>query len=330
MNNIANINNLQKRQELFNETAIRKSLTQSIVEKDFWVCWTLGKLFEDSELSKRLVFKGGTSLSKVFNIIERFSEDIDLILDWTLLTEKNPKSDISKTKQEKLNKTINKSAIEYISGPLLMAISNILAPTCSVSLDRRDPHIINITYPSVYKDSYLRSDIRLEIGPLASWLPNSQHTISSYVAEEFPNVFTTPSSFVYVINAERTFWEKITILHHEAHRPETSQLPSRYSRHYYDVFRMAHSYIKERALTDLKLLNDVVAFKERFYPRSWAKYDLAKPGTLKLIPNEHVIKELKKDYDSMQNMIFGEYPSFNTIIKTIVELEIEINSLNQN
>ncbi len=103
MNNIATLN-IEEQANLFNEVAIKKNIPPAIVEKDFWVCWTLGKLFSDSELSKQLVFKGGTSLSKVFNLIERFSEDIDLILNWDLLTDNNPLANRSKTKQDKFNK----------------------------------------------------------------------------------------------------------------------------------------------------------------------------------------------------------------------------------
>jgi hypothetical protein len=130
---------------------------------------------------------------------------------------------------------------------------------------------------------------------------------------------------VRVIQAKRTFWEKATILHYEAHRPADSPLPGRYSRHYYDLARMAASPVKEAALAGADLLADVVAFKQRFYPRNWARYDLAVRGTLRLIPGNHALKALEADYRAMANMIFGQTPGFVDILAQLRTLEDEIN-----
>ena len=126
---------------------------------------------------------------------------------------------------------------------------------------------------------------------------------------------------------ERTFWEKATILHHEANRPEHLSMPPRYSRHYYDIYRMSQSPIKDYSLLSLNLLSKVVAFKMKFYPRAWAKYSEAKPGSLKLLPPSYRFSSLEKDYSAMKDMLFGNIPSFNDIIDTLTQLEIEINSL---
>ena len=316
-----------ERKELFSETANIKSISPAIIEKDFWVCWTLKRIFEHQTLSKLLMFKGGTSLSKVFHLIERFSEDIDMILDWRLVSSQDPLEQLSKTKQDKLNKEINKHAIEYIADELLPLIQETIEPTCSCSIDNENPHNINIKYPSAFSDDYLRPEVLLEIGPLASWLPSDNYSIRPYAAEAFPDVIRQAECKVNAIKAERTFWEKATILHHEAYRPEASPQPSRYSRHYYDMYMMANSEIKEIALNNLAILEDVVDFKKRFYPRGWANYDLAKPGTIKLIPNDHILENLKKDYKAMENMIYGDYPDFNELISGITLLEQEINNL---
>ena len=147
-----------------------------------------------------------------------------------------------------------------------------------------DKNISNdITYPAAFSDDYFRSEVRLEIGPLASWLPYEDRGIRCYAAEFSPDVFEQRECAVRVIKAERTFWEKATILHHEAHRPEGNAQPPRYSRHYYDLAKMTQSPVKEQALADPGLLASVVAFKHRFYPRGWARYDLAKPSTLMLV-----------------------------------------------
>ncbi len=142
-----------------------------------------------------------------------------------------------------------------------------------------------------------------------------------------PGAFEQAKFTVRAIKAERTFWEKITILHHEAHRPQGNSQPGGYSRHYYDVCRMAGSDVKDAAFADLDLLAAVVAFKDKFYHRGWARYDLAKPGTMKLTPPGHVMDQVEADYEEMQFMIFGERPAFGDMIAEIRTLEDAINSL---
>ena len=315
-----------KRTELFRETAAQKGMTPAIAEKDFWVTYVLGKIFSDNTLSSVLIFKGGTSLSKVYGVIERFSEDIDLILDWNLLTSKDPKEERSRRQQEILNKEINEKAKIYIATTLVETLQQRIGDLCSVAVDENDGYVINVRYPSAFDENYLRPEIRLEIGPLAEWMPNEKHEVTSYSAELFPHLFEQASCEVPTIVAERTFWEKATILHHEANRPEGSIQPQRYSRHYYDLAKMAQSPIKGRALASLDLLENVVAFKKRFYPRGWADYDAAKPGTLKLLPSKTIEQTLRKDYRDMRAMIFGDYPDFDTILEILQNLENEINT----
>lgn len=327
MESVARLSSDQRR-DLFAETAARKGMTPAIAEKDFWVCWTLDRLFAHSELSSLLMFKGGTSLSKVFKLIERFSEDIDLILDWRVVVgEDDPLAARSTTKQEALNKTIDARAVDYIGGEMLALLSEAFAPICRCELAADDPHALNVQYPAAFSDAYLRPEVRLEIGPLAAWLPWDHYRIRPYAADAFPQLFERADCAVKSIRAERTFWEKATILHHEANRPESSPQPSRYSRHYYDLAMMAAAAVKDAALADLPLLEAVVAFKQRFYRRSWARYDLAKPGTFKLLPSGPVLKAVEKDYAQMRSMIFGRYPAFDEIMADLQQLEDEINAL---
>lgn len=327
MESVARLSSDERRQ-LFAETAAQMRMTPAIVEKDFWVCWTLGRLFAHPELSRLLMFKGGTSLSKVFKLIERFSEDIDLILDWRVVVgEDDPLAARSATKQEALNKTIDARAVDYIGGEMLGLLSAALAPICRCELAADDPHALNVQYPAAFSDAYLRPEVRLEIGPLAAWLPWDNYKIRPYAAEAFPQLFKQADCAVKAIRAERTFWEKATILHHEANRPEGSPQPLRYSRHYYDLAMMATAPVKDAALADLSLLEAVVAFKQRFYRRSWARYELAKPGTFKLLPSGPVLKAVEKDYAQMRSMIFGRYPAFGEIMADLQQLEGEINAL---
>jgi len=326
MNNIANLSQ-QERQELFSETAKMMHTTNAIIEKDFWVVWILDKIFLDKKLNKILMFKGGTSLSKVFNLIGRFSEDIDLILDWNMVTNEDPNEKRSKTKQDKYNKEVNENAKAYIRDELLPTISELLAPLCSCKINEDDEFNINVSYPTTFDDKYLRPEILLEIGPLASWLPYSNFEITSYVAEYFPEHFKKSRTNVNAIVASRTFWEKATILHQEANRNVEKPLPTRYSRHYYDLAIMAKSDVKIEALADMELLEKVIDFKNKFYPASWAKFDEARPSTLKLVPPEYRLEALKKDYKAMEHMIFDKKLTFEEIVKILQELEIEVNNI---
>ena len=166
----------------------------------------------------------------------------------------------------------------------------------------------------------------LEIGALAAWTPTQEEEITPFAAEQYPQIFQQPSTSLRTVSAERTFWEKVTILHKEAFRTN-GMIPPRYSRHYYDLWCMAQSPVKDAAFQDLDLLWQVVAFKDRFYPAGSAHYELAKPGTMRLIPSEDCLPALRADYEHMKNMIFGEKPEFEAILAEIAALELEIHSL---
>jgi hypothetical protein len=332
MNRVAQLSDAE-RNELFSLTAERRGIGQvAIIEKDFWVCWALKQLFEHPTLSKQLIFKGGTSLSKVYGLIDRFSEDIDLVLDWRVVCEtEDPMGERSRTKQRELNETLNEKACTYIAETMLPLLEEALGTLCKLEVipDEKDQgHVVRVEYPKTMDPGGLLPYIQLETGPLASWLPHSEHTITPYAAEAFPDLFEDPLCMVRAIDAERTFWEKATILHHEAHRPEDSAVPARYSRHYYDLSLMAvDKPLKAATLDNLDLLQNVVLFKNKFYPRGWANYDTAKPGTLKLVPQNHVLSAMRADYAAMQDMIFGRRPSFDEMIASLTALENEINRL---
>lgn len=205
-------------------------------------------------------------------------------------------------------------------------MSNILRQEANVYIDDKDAGTVNFLYPGIYNDSSILSAIRLEIGALAAWTPSTTESIQPYITDYFPHIFTKPSTKILVTTAERTFFEKATILHQEALRPNNSTIPARYSRHYYDMYCMIHSLIKDSALKKPELLDEVSLFKKTFYPRGWARYDLAKFGSLKLLPAEHSIPVLRKDYEIMHSMIFGNYPTFDEILSSLNQLQIEMNS----
>ena len=156
-------------------------------------------------------------------------------------------------------------------------------------------------------------------------MPYEDVMISSYAASEYPQIFTAPDFSVRTIAAERTFWEKATILHQIASFDESKLVAPRYSRHYYDLFQMANSTIRQKALGDFQLLQDVALFKSRFYRSPGARYDLAKPETLKLLPSQQKCNVLEADYSNMKEMIFGKIPDFSEILDGLTALERKIN-----
>ena len=145
------------------------------------------------------------------------------------------------------------------------------------------------------------------------------------MGQEYPTLFKQPDFSVKTIVSERTFWEKVMILHEWVFRAESKRPQIRYSRHYYDLYKMIGTPTMTKALNNIELLKDVVAFRRRFYPTSAVNYDLAVPGTIKLLPSNNKLMVLKDDYGKMQEMFFGEAPSFDEIINKLQELETQIN-----
>lgn len=307
-------------------------INEAILEKDYWVVLMLDILFNKSKFKHAFAFKGGTSLSKAYHQIQRFSEDIDLILDWQILGYEKDEPWIvrSKTQQRKFNDEANERAARWIETELVPELNATLVAleikNIILAISPTDSQTVQIFYPNDFQDNSILQEIRLEIGPLAAWTPIADKEISAYIVDAFPQLFDVKSVIVPTVEAKRTFWEKATILHKEAYRTST-QTPARYSRHYYDIYRLAQSTVKEEALNDLPLLSHVVSFKQKFYADNSAHYGDAIPHTLKLLPNEKQMTGLINDYDSMTSMIFGEVPTFDIILNSLKQLEAEINSI---
>ena len=319
------------RRELFRNTADKMGLNDAIVEKDFWVCFTLDYLFHRCPWKDSITFKGGTSLSKAFNLISRFSEDIDLILDWRVLGygKLEPWEKRSNTKQDAFNKEANNRAEIFLAEQFCPTIKKELSLElrcdANIYIDENDKQTVIFAYPNLFTNPSTLQVIRLEIGALAAWTPAKLASIEPYTAVYYPKIFEQKNTEILTVSPERTFWEKATILHHEANRPEHLDMPQRYSRHYYDLYRMAQTPVKDVAFSHINLLKTVVDFKMKFYPRAWAKYPEAIPGTLKLIPPEYRFPALISDYEVMKDMLYGDIPSFNTIMESVCQLEKEIN-----
>ncbi len=273
---------LDQRVPYFQEVANRRGLTRLIVEKDFWVCFSLRLLFSTPALADKFVFKGGTSLSKVFGIIKRFSEDIDLSVDPDWLGfggENRPDAAKSRSQFEKRWKKLNDAcaaAVDHKVRPALeQAIQDALGQTqdgaayLAFKLDEQTHSpVLTFRYPTTEpaRPGYVHPQVKLELGSLTDQRPIGDHTVTPWVAEEFPALFAAPACRVVALEIERTFWEKATILHTEYHRPADKPMRSRLSRDCYDVCCMAAHPAGQRAMEDLDLLARVVRHKRTYFP----------------------------------------------------------------
>lgn len=337
MNSIARMSGVE-RADVFAETADRKRLPEAVVEKDFWVCWMLKQLFSIEPLSGRLLFKGGTSLSKIFHAISRFSEDIDLAVDYVALGftgERDPRREgISRTKRVNILAEMMTECQRYIASEFL----DVLRQRCNevlgtdggwgLNVSEQDANVVRFRYPrDVFGGlAYVVPHVVLELGTHAEFVPRDRFVIRSFVAEEFPDLLPDAEVGVIALLAKRTFWEKVTILHAEYHRAAHKPLPGRYARHYYDVAMLAQGPIRAEALADMELLAQVVRHKKSFYPAAWARYGLARSGSLRVMPAGNRVSALRQDYRDMAMMIFGEPPRFESIMKTLTTLEQDVNS----
>lgn len=168
--------------------------------------------------------------------------------------------------------------------------------------------------------------VKVEFGARSDNWPQETKTVRSYLADLYPDILAEAGQTrVNVLTIARTFWEKATILHAEFHRPEVVRIPARYSRHYYDLFRISQSAHKEQILKELSLLKRVAEHKMIFFRSKWANYEKAKPGTLRLFPQPKHQDDLRNDYTEMGPMFFEAPPRFDVILEGLKNLEDEIN-----
>jgi hypothetical protein len=325
------------RRDAFAITADRRGLLPLLVEKDFWVCWTLERLFSLPDFGPHLLFKGGTSLSKVYGTIRRFSEDIDLSLSRVALGDglADPEQAASNTQRKIRSEALVAAFQDAVTDRLLPALRAAIAEQLgddgwTLIQDRTDPGTLHFAYPRASEGdmAYVRPEVKIEMGGRSDDWPAESRTVTAYAAEELPAV--TPGAVpVRVLAARRTFWEKATILHAEYHRPPDKIQAERLSRHYSDLAEMAGTVIEAQALADLPLLARVAAHKAAFYTTPWASYDTAKPGTLRLAPPESRLAGLRADYREMGPMFFGPTLPFDGMMDRIAALEGRVNALTE-
>lgn len=327
------------REALFNQTASARGISPGIVEKDFWVCWTLRQVFQFEDFP-RLIFKGGTSLSKAFGMIKRFSEDIDLVINRQQLGFKDENDPANQQGTKLRDRTIQKLksscrnviAEEFV--PKLQAqIRPIVADdgwTLEIDPNAPDGDTVEFKYPAGIPRTrtvgYIRPVVRLELGCRGDQLPSEEAKIIPYAAEAFPDQFQVRDTIVNAIGPERTFWEKATILHREYYRAEAGKpVSERIFRHYHDVAVISKHERGLSALKDLALLEQVVAHKQHFFREGGAHYELARKGTLRLAPSPQLEAVLRRDYEKMREMYFGQEPDFDAVMSDIRRLEEAFN-----
>ena len=326
-----------ERQPYFEETAARRNSTTTAVEKDFWVCWTLEHLFT-LESVPELRFKGGTSLSKVFGLINRFSEDIDISIDRGALGFTGERDlanpDLTNTKRRALGQELSAAIIQEVSSNILPKLHQRCEKMLGkggwelrVSQDENEEMTLLFQYPNTFEYSkYLLPQIKIEFGR-GDQQPSEESSVTSFVCEMFPDVFREKSASVLVLDCQRTFWEKVTLLHAENHRPDPENLKPRMARHWSDVAVMSTAERFHDERLSLDLLEQVIRFKKIYFPRNWANYDTAVPGTLRIVPNQPLQAMLRKDYQQMEEMFPRKPIPFDEVLKMLETLQERINGL---
>lgn len=296
------------------------------IEKDFWMCWALEKLFQMPD--NQFVFKGGTTLSKVYEIIDRYSEDIDITVNYGKFIPEinftqisnNQLSKLSDKLKENLEDYLRDEVIPYLKSQYLIEFNNKLG-----GFTLHDRENVYFNYPSILdKTDYKRGFIKIEFGARNTIEPSKIHNINTYI-DKVGN--TKSNIIVNVLSPERTFWEKATLIHVGCHGGRLANTPDRLSRHWYDLYKLANSdFISATQSKDI--LNDVLIIKRAFYNSRYANYDKCAKGELQLIPARADIIGLKTDYQKMidEDYFFRDPPSFDEIVIGLKELEDVVNA----
>lgn len=322
----------ERRIEILNQTTELTGLPSVAIEKDWWVTLALNASFS-LPYSKNLVFKGGTSLSKGWNLIERFSEDIDLAINRNFF---GFDGDISKTQI----KNLRKQSCEFISTTFLADLTKSLTEwkvidECKliaqpIKDSDKDPQVIEIHYNSVIDTSeYLPQRILIEVSSRSLMEPIEERKINSIISENFlQQSFSTVPFAIPTVLPQRTFLEKIFLLHEEFSQDVEKIRIDRLSRHLYDLEKLMDTEHGIEALKNTDLYNNIVAHREKFNPLRGLDYANHIPSKISILPPDGVMKDYERDYDAMTSfMIYGEPLKFDHLMKRILELQMRINGI---
>lgn len=329
----------EERRTIFSQVAAMMSLPVWSVEKDFWVCWTLRRLFRLPEIGTSLTFKGGTSLSKAFHLIERFSEDIDIVIDrhWLGFGEdRDPERQPSRNQRVRRLNELRQVCREQVRERLLPAIEADFRQSLSnqeeweLAVDPNDAETILFRYPvsgSRTGPGYIQPVVRIETGARSDTWPSATALIQPFLSETIPDILDDAATEVRVIAPERTFWDKVTILHLDNERSPDEPLRRNLSRHAYDLWSLIRHDIGRRAMEAEGLFERVVEHTSIYFSRSGADYERLRRGSLRLAPVDSRIDHWRRDYVAMREMFFAEPPDFKEIVAVLAEFERIFNGV---
>jgi len=322
------------RSEILQALTNKLPLAPAVIEKDIWVCWALAALFTMPG-RVQMAFKGGTSLSKVYHAIHRFSEDVDVTLDYRALAPGVDPFDktMSRSKVKKLaaelKERVKQHAVEVVVPHFDRLIGNEsnregMGVQCDDAGEK-----IWIKYESVVskQTACVADSILIELGGRNITEPSERHSLVPFATPHVKDL-EWPIATVDVLSPKRTFWEKATLIHAECNRGELKAAPERLSRHWYDLAMLADHAIGEDAIADRALLDSVVAHKEAFFHAAHARYRDCLHGKMRLVPEKPMAGELRKDFQAMLDagMFDQEPPSFDTILARLSDLAQRINA----
>lgn len=319
------------------QTAARNGWAPSSVEKDFWVCWVLQQLFSIPALAPHLTFKGGTSLSKAWGLIDRFSEDIDLTIGRNALGFdgiNSPEQAPSAKQRSKRLKALKAACSAYVRDSLLPQLreeftSRLGRAGWTLQMDPDDPdgQTLLFAYPSHFQQQsgYMRSVVKMEFGARSDPWPASERTVRPVIADYFPQAVEGSDTIVHALAPERTFWEKAMLLHEETYRPADKLRRPRMARHYYDLYRLIEHGVGQRAANDKALFDQVAAHREVFFPQTWVDYTALKAGILRLLPLPEQEPGWRSDYTAMLGEMFSSTPpEFDVVLAVIRVFEAKL------
>ena len=327
-----------KRKNVIQKAANDLGLRFDIVEKDIWVCYVLQKLFSNEKLKDNLIFKGGTCLSKAYDMIGRFSEDVDITINANVLEIDGKSQKIAKIKSR--SRKAARKFIEKLVLPILKKTfdNDLETQNYELVFDEDDTNNTtlffvfpsesgfanSLSFQSENSYRYIKPKIKLEFGAFGGIWPSEKKTIQPYAKKILSGYFDEFE--VNTLSIKRNFIEKLLILHSITLRPANKRVNQNYSRHYYDVYSIIENGLNIDLIGDLEILEAVVKNKHAFWNESWVVYDrIQRFSDIKLIPNESRIVEIKKDYKNMEEMFFKDFPEFEKMILKLQAFESSIN-----